>query len=98
MLPATLLVAAVSPQLGRRLLVAAGAGLVYLLALDLRSARATTDDLNSAVLLTAESLAARLMDDAAYSAGVWQGVFTHSNLEPVLPRIREMPSWRRPPS
>jgi hypothetical protein len=43
----------------------------------------------------AESFVAHLLDDAAYSVGVWQGVIARHNPEPVRPRVRDLPRLRR---
>lgn len=94
MLPMTIVAGLASPRLGRRLFVAAGAGLTYLLTMDVRSARTTTDGWTTAVRLASESLVARTLDDVAYSIGVWQGVLARRTLEPVLPRVRDLPAWR----
>jgi mycofactocin system glycosyltransferase len=95
MLPATIVVCLLSPRIGRRLLATAAAGLGYLVALDVRSARLSADSPRTAIRLAAESLAARTMDDVAYSIGVWQGVFARRTLEPVLPKVRDLPGWLR---
>jgi mycofactocin system glycosyltransferase len=91
MLPATVIAGLLFPRLGRRLALAAAAGLGYLVAMDVRSARAKTDSPATVARLAAESLLARSMDDAAYSVGVWQGVLADRTLEPVLPRVRDLP-------
>lgn len=93
MLPATIVACLLSPTIGRRLLAGAAAGLGYLVAMDVRSARLTTDSPRTAVRLAAESLVARTLDDTAYSIGVWQGVFTERTLEPILPKVRDLPGW-----
>ncbi len=93
MLPATVLACLCAPRLGRRLALAAAAGLGYLVAMDVRSARTRTDSPATVARLAAESLLARSMDDTAYSIGVWQGVFAHHTPEPVLPRVRDLPQW-----
>ena len=93
MLPATIVAGLLSPRVGRRLLVTAAAGLGYLVIMDVRSARLTTDSLLIAAKLAAESLVARALDDAAYSLGVWQGAATQRTLEPVLPKVRDLPGW-----
>jgi hypothetical protein len=93
MLPATVIAGLLSPRLGRRLWVTAAAGLAYLVAMDVRAARLTTDSPAVAVRHAAESLVARTLDDAAYSIGVWQGVVTQRTLEPVLPKVRDLPGW-----
>jgi hypothetical protein len=80
-----------SPRIGRRLLVSAAAGLSYLVAMDVKSAKLTTDSPVVAARLAAESLVARTLDDAAYSVGVWQGVLSERTLEPVLPKVRDLP-------
>jgi mycofactocin glycosyltransferase len=41
-------------------------------------------------------LALRLLDDAAYGAGLWRGVITHRTLGPLLPRLSPFPSHRSP--
>ena len=79
--------------MGRRLLVTAAAGLGYLVTMDVRSARLINDSPVIAAKRAAESLLARTLDDAAYSLGVWQGVMTERTLEPVLPKIRDLPGW-----
>ncbi len=94
MLPATIVAGLLSPRVGRRLLVSAAAGLGYLVVMDVRSARLANSPA-AAVRMAAESLVARTLDDAAYSLGVWQGVLTQRTLEPVLPKVRDLPGWPR---
>ena len=96
MLPATVVAGLLAPRLGKRLFVAAAAGLGYLVVLDVRSAREKGASTPDVIRLAAESLIARTLDDAAYSIGVWQGVFARRTLEPVLPRVRDLP--RVPPN
>ncbi len=96
MLPLTIVAGLASPRLGRRLFAAAGVGLAYLVTMDVRSARTATNGWTSAVRLAAESLVARTLDDVAYSIGVWQGVLARRTLEPLLPRVRDVPAWRWP--
>ena len=91
MLPATVIAGLLAPRLGRRLLIAAAAGLGYLVVLDARSAREKGGSATEVAVLAAQSLVARTLDDAAYSIGVWQGVFARRTLEPVLPRVRDLP-------
>lgn len=94
MLPVTLAVAAISPRTGRRLAVAAAAGLAYQAVQDVRTAGSTPGA--GRVRATAESFVAHALDDAAYGLGVWQGVARQRNPEPVLPRVRDLPhprSW-----
>ena len=94
MLPATVVAVMLLPRVGRRLVVTAAAGLGYLVAMDVRAARSTTDSTPLiAARLAAESLVARTLDDAAYSLGVWQGVLSQRILEPVLPKVRDLPGW-----
>jgi mycofactocin system glycosyltransferase len=95
MLPATIVAVLCSPRIGRRLMATAAAGLGYLVAMDVRAARLTTDSQRTIIRLAVESLVARTLDDAAYSVGVWQGVFTQRTLEPVLPKVRDLPGWLR---
>ncbi|MET3804044.1 mycofactocin system glycosyltransferase [Nakamurella sp. UYEF19] len=105
MAPATLVVSLVMPKVGRRLGMTAAAGLVYLVSLDVKSARtanassgASTAEGESrwkAARLAGGSLVARTLDDLAYSAGVWRGVLAERTLEPVLPRVRDLPDLRR---
>ena len=82
MMPATVIAGLLSPRLGRRLALAAAAGLGYLVAMDVRAARASTDSPATVTRLAAESLLARTMDDTAYSVGVWQGVITSPTTPP----------------
>jgi mycofactocin system glycosyltransferase len=98
MLPVTLLVAAVSPRIGRRLAVAAAAGLAYQAVQDVRAGSAVGDRGSGAtrVRAAAESFVAHALDDAAYGLGVWQGVLRRRNPEPLLPKVRDLPrprSW-----
>ncbi|ACV77184.1 mycofactocin biosynthesis glycosyltransferase MftF [Nakamurella multipartita] len=101
MLPVTLLVGLLRPRVGRRLAVAAAAGLAYQVAKDVRAGAGRTGPAQrdpgriGLVRLAAETLVAHALDDAAYSLGVWQGVLRHRNPEPVLPRVRDLPRWRR---
>jgi hypothetical protein len=92
MLPVTVAVGLLRPRMGRRLAIAAAAGLAYQVAKDLRVARASGGPAGPRV--AAETLAAHALDDAAYSLGVWQGVLDRRNPEPVLPNVRDLP--RRP--
>jgi mycofactocin system glycosyltransferase len=94
MLPATIVAVVCSPKIGRRLLATAVGGLGYLVAMDVRAARETAAAPRTAVRLAAESLVARTLDDVAYSVGVWQGVLAERTLEPILPKIRDLPEWR----
>ena len=90
MLPVTLVVAAVSPRIGRRLAVAAAAGLAYQAVQDVRagSGGSTTA---ARVRAAAESFVAHALDDAAYGLGVWQGVLDRRIPEPLLPKVRDLP-------
>jgi mycofactocin glycosyltransferase len=90
--PAVLLLSVLFPRLGRRLLLSAAAGLGYLVALDVRAAAAKGEPV---VPAAAGSLLARTLDDLAYGVGVWQGVLRLRTLEPVLPRVRDLPGWWR---
>ncbi len=94
MAPATLIVAVLVPRLRRRLALAVVGGLVYLVGMDVRAARAAAENWPRAALSAAESLVARTLDDLAYSAGVWAGVLKRRTLDPVLPRIRDVPRGR----
>ena len=95
MWPVTILVGLAAPRIGRRLLLAAAAGLSQQVATDVRARMSTGDSPATLVRLAAESLVARTLDDLAYGAGVWQGVLRGRTLEPVLPRVRDLPTWRR---
>lgn len=95
MLPATIVVGLFAPKVGRRLFVSAAAGVGYLVATDVRAAQASTHSPVTAARLAAESLLARTLDDVAYSVGVWQGVLARRTVEPVLPRVRDLPRIRR---
>ncbi|QNK80334.1 mycofactocin biosynthesis glycosyltransferase MftF [Nakamurella sp. PAMC28650] len=90
MAPATLALGLARPGTGRRLALAAVGGLVYLVGLDVRSARLATDSRWVSARLAGESLIARTLDDLAYSTGVWIGVIRRRTLEPVLPRVRDL--------
>lgn len=95
MLPVTVIVAVVSPRIGRRLAVAAAAGLLHQAVQDVhvRSEQGPlgAGDRGRALL---GSLAAHVLDDAAYGWGVWQGVVRRRRWEPVLPRVRDLPRFR----
>jgi len=93
MLPALIVAALCSPKIGRRLLATAVGGLGYLIAMDVRAARDTAAAPRTAVRLAAESLVARTLDDIAYSVGVWQGVLAERTLEPILPKVSDLPGW-----
>lgn len=95
MLPATVVVSLLMPMVGRRLFGFAAAGVGYLVAMDVRAAQASIHSPGKAARLAAESLLARTLDDVAYSVGVWQGVLVRRTLEPVLPRVRDLPKIRR---
>ena len=95
MLPVTLAVGLCSPRLGRHLLAAVGLSVTAAAVADVRAARAAKNGYPAALRLAGELLIARSLDDAAYSAGVWQGVLRRRTIEPVLPRIRDLPSWWR---
>ena len=96
MAPATLILALALPRYRRRLALAILGGLVYLIGLDIRAARASAENWPTAVRSAVASLFARTLDDLAYSGGVWAGVLERRTLEPVLPRIRDVPrGWMR---
>ena len=95
MLPVTVVLAIISPRLGRRLLLAAAAGVGYQVVADVRAAKADAATNAGAVATAAGSLVARTLDDAAYSTGVWQGVLSRRTPEPVLPKVRDLPAWVR---
>lgn len=95
MWPATILVGLLFPRLRCRLLVAAAAGLGQQVAADVRDRRSATNGPGELLRFAGESLVARTLDDMAYGVGVWQGVFARRTLEPVLPRVRDLPSWIR---
>lgn len=93
MLPVTLLVGLLRPRVGRRLAVAAAAGLAFQVVTDLRVASGSGQ--HAGPRAAAETLVAHTLDDAAYSIGVWQGVIARRNPEPVLPKVRDLPGWPR---
>jgi mycofactocin system glycosyltransferase len=93
MWPATILVGLLFPRLRRRLLVAAAAGLGEQVASDVRARRSATNGPGDILRFIVESLVARTLDDVAYGVGVWQGVVARRTLEPVLPRVRDLPRW-----
>lgn len=93
MLPATLLVGLLRPRIGRRLALAAAGGLAYQVVRDLRTAAAGGQPAGPRA--AAETFVAHLLDDAAYSVGVWQGVVRRRQVEPVLPKVRDLPRWPR---
>ena len=98
MLPVTLAVAVVSPRIGRRLAVAAAAGLAYQAVQDVRAGSTPDEPAAGAARIreTVESFVAHALDDAAYGIGVWQGVVHRRIPEPVLPKVRDLPrpgSW-----
>ncbi|WP_420124688.1 glycosyltransferase, partial [Nakamurella sp.] len=102
MLPVTLAVAVLRPRIGRRLAVAAAAGLLVQAVQDVRTGEAADGaepagrtGLATRARATAESFVAHALDDAAYGLGVWQGVLRRRNPEPVLPRVRDLPHPRR---
>lgn len=77
MLPLTLVLAVLSRTARRRLVIAILPGLVGRAV----TARGTGAPITSTV-------AAGLVDDAAYSVGVWRGVADERQTEPLLPRVR----------
>ena len=95
MLPVTIVVGLLSPRIGRRLLAAVGVSMVAAGVADVRASLAAKQGYPAALRLAGELLVARSLDDAAYSAGVWQGVLRRRTIEPVLPRIRDLPRWWR---
>jgi mycofactocin system glycosyltransferase len=96
MLPVTLVVAVLRPPVGRRLAAAAVAALTFQAVQDVRAAGPTRGVARARA--TAESVVAHALDDAAYGLGVWQGVLTRRNPEPLLPRVRDLPRpWSRRP-
>lgn len=95
MLPVTVIAGVLAPRFGRRLLLSAAAGLGYAVALDVRAARLTVNTPCAAVRLSVQTLAARTLDDTAYSIGVWQGALGRWTLDPVLPRVRDLPRLGR---
>lgn len=97
MWPLALAAAVISPRTGRRLAVAAAAGLVHQAVQDVRTAQAADGPARPAARVRAgiESFVAHALDDAAYGLGVWQGVLRRRDLGPVLPRVRDLPRLRR---
>ena len=96
MLPAILAIAVVSPRIGRRLVLAAVAGLVHQAVVDVRTGeRGPGSGAGRRLRAGAESFVAHALDDAAYGMGVWQGVLRTRRPEPVLPRVRDLPRIRR---
>ncbi|WP_395729187.1 mycofactocin biosynthesis glycosyltransferase MftF [Nakamurella sp.] len=92
MLPVTLVAAAISPRIGRRLAVAAAAGLAYQAVQDVRATGSASGA--ARVRATAEAFVAHALDDVAYGLGVWQGALTRRNPEPLLPKVRDLPRPR----
>lgn len=100
MLPVALAVAVISPRIGRRLALAAAAGLAYQAAQDVRAGESADGAApggatpGARIRAGTESFVAHALDDAAYGLGVWQGVLTRRNPEPVLPKVRDLPRPR----
>lgn len=99
MLPVTLAVAVANPRIGRRLAVAALAGLVRQAVLDVSADQGRrhpdgNGSIGGRLRTGAESVVAHALDDAAYGLGVWQGVLRARRPEPVLPKVRDLPRPR----
>jgi hypothetical protein len=57
--------------------------------------RLVVDRLDGFSLATcARIVAASILDDAAYSMGVWQGCWRERTWSPLLPRVRDLPRFR----
>jgi mycofactocin glycosyltransferase len=89
LLPATLGLALALPPLRRRLALAALAGVADVAwrshkQMTTGSARERTDHVVGTVV-------ASLLDDVAYSLGVWQGALSHKTIDPLLLTVRDLP-------
>lgn len=91
LLPVTIALALAVPPLRSRLALAALAG-----AADVAwrtHKQTTTGSLQRRTAHVAGTVVASLLDDVAYSVGVWQGALNHRTIDPLLPRVRDLP-WR----
>lgn len=85
LLPVTLALAVASPPLRRRLGAAVALGLADVAWREWCRGEGADPRTRSGEMLSA--VAATVLDDAAYSVGVWQGALRHRTLGPLLPRI-----------
>jgi mycofactocin glycosyltransferase len=89
LLPATVALAVAVPPLRRRLALAALAGVAERA---WRSHRQiTTGSRRERTARVAGTLVASLLDDVAYSLGVWQGALDHRSIDPLLLTVRDLP-------
>jgi mycofactocin glycosyltransferase len=89
LLPATVALALAVPPLRRRLALAALAGVAEVAwrshqQMTTGSRRERTDHVAGTVV-------ASLLDDVAYSVGVWQGALNHKTIDPLLLTVRDLP-------
>jgi mycofactocin glycosyltransferase len=89
LLPATVVLAVAVPPLRRRLALAALAGVADLAWRSHK--RLPTGSRGERTVHVAGTLVASLLDDLAYSLGVWQGVLNHQTLDPLLLTVRDLP-------
>jgi mycofactocin glycosyltransferase len=88
LLPVTVALALAVPPLRNRLALAALAGVADLA---WRSHKQTTGSVQQRTTRVAGTVVASLLDDAAYSLGVWQGALNHRTIDPLLPTVRDLP-------
>jgi hypothetical protein len=91
LLPITLALALLVPPLRSRLAVAALAGVADVA---WRSHQQVTGDLPGRTARVAGTVLASLLDDVAYSLGVWQGAIEKRTIDPLLPTVRDLPRRR----
>jgi mycofactocin system glycosyltransferase len=91
LLPVTVALALAVPPLRSRLALAALAGVADVA---WRShQQRPTGRFSRRAAHVAGTVAASIIDDAAYSLGVWQGALNHRTIDPLLPTVRDLP-WR----
>jgi mycofactocin system glycosyltransferase len=89
LLPVTVALALAVPPLRRRLALAALAGVADLA---WRSHKQmATGSVRQRTTRVAGTVVASLLDDVAYSLGVWQGALNHRTIDPLLPTVRDLP-------
>ena len=85
LLPVTLTAAILSPYLRDRLAIAILLGFLGVSHLSKR--KISSMGIFSAVADSGQRFLASLLDDVAYSLGVWQGVIRYRRVHPILPRV-----------
>jgi hypothetical protein len=96
LLPITAIAVALSRQpLRRRLLLAAAAGYADVALRAAASERRAGTPYPETVRASAATVFARVLDDAAYSVGVWRSCVRARTPGPLIVRVRDLPRLRR---